>query len=227
MASLTWRWNESSLWKCSSSFPNNKSYLGCWLNIQILAFSYTGAGAGGWVGPWNMYFNSHVIVVVRELCGAPSYKVWFWKVIKERASLIPKYAPPFPQRYFYFLWLSLYLLYSVPPTNSHSVPLGRVVLTFNLSCPRTSPQPTISIPFWVILFLHALSHSSTNYCSPMPIPSSSDLLTSFTSHFLHEMPSFTFLPIILFFLPQELKQHFLRSLCWLPQAGLILVSVFS
>ena len=46
-AELTCGRNGSSLWKCFSSFPDTKSYLGSWLNIRFPGFSFGDADSGG------------------------------------------------------------------------------------------------------------------------------------------------------------------------------------
>lgn len=89
-----------------------------------------------------------------------SYKVWFWKVIREGESLIPKYPPSFPWRHFSFVLLSQTFILYLPLTAIQSH-LGVLFLLQIYHVLLSAPQPTISIPFRVIPFPHIFSHSGT------------------------------------------------------------------
>lgn len=112
----------------------------------------------GWVCPCNIYFNGHVIDVMKLVWGTLSYKVWFWKVIRQGESLIPKCPPSLPWRYFSFLLLFQTFTLCLPLTAIQSH-LGVLFLLQIYHVLITAPQPTISIPFQVIPFPHIFSHS--------------------------------------------------------------------
>lgn len=176
----------------------------------------------GWVCPCNIYFNGHVIDVMRVVWGTLSYKVWFWKVIREGESLIPKCLPSLPWRYFLFL-TAFPNLYSVPPTNCHSVPLGCVVLTADLSCPHHSTSAYNFHPIPSHSFsTHFQSQWYQTVSSSRPIPpSSSNLFNLFHSLFSAWNAFFHHFVHCALFVPQEPKHHFLRSLLQLLQAEFI------
>lgn len=73
---------------------------------------------GGWICLLRMCFNSHVIVIMREVWGTLSYTAWFWKGVEKGSLWFPNIHHHFHEDISHITFPNLY---SIPATNCHSI----------------------------------------------------------------------------------------------------------
>lgn len=182
----------------------------------------------GWVGPWNVYANSHVMGPMREVwVGHTVLQSVILKGDQSRGVAGSQISPITPMKVFLsYLLLSqtLILCLSLTGTQSH---LGMLFLAEVYHVCIHAPQPAIPIPLQAIpspcMSTHSgtncsLFHANTKLCKPLDafhVPSSA------RNAFFHHQAHWTLFP------SQELEHHFLRRLLQLAQSELILASLFS
>lgn len=140
----------------------------------------------GWVCPCNIHFNNHVTDVVRYVWGTLSVlQSMILKGDQRRGVPDSQVSPIIPVKAFLFR-ITFPNLYSVPPTNCHSVPLGCVVLIADLLCPHQCTSAYSFHPFSShSLSTHFQSQLYRTICSSISIPSDSNLSTFSAVDFLH------------------------------------------